>query len=366
MKTGKLFKTGILSIFFIVAMIGCHTDSTGTDTGNMESPEYFGLDTGIHDPDAVSYCYSGANDEWNIETPESHGISADVIKKADAAVFRLGGRQGYLLIHNDALIHEKYYYGNKDTLNIAWSVTKSFGATLIGIACTMGLLDLDDPVSMWIEKPYYAIHEQATIRHLLCQTAESDPPGAEFKYDSALVINTLSAIVSRASGMPAKDFAKKYLMDPLGIKNYIWLGDLKGNVFFGAGLKASCRSLARLGQLYCNGGVWNGERILSREFINEATTPSFPEANAGYGFLFWLNHDAGTWYSALGTKGTGRMIRDAPENSFRAQGFFGQIINIIPDLNVVAVTMGTTLNIESLYINRQFWNALEPVLLSIE
>jgi CubicO group peptidase (beta-lactamase class C family) len=160
--------------------------------------------------------------------------------------------------------------------------------------------------------------------------------------------------------MPTKDFAKQYLMEPLGIADYVWLTDLRGDVWIGAGINASCRSLARLGQLYCNGGLWKGQRLLAEDFIAEATAPS--GANAGYGFLWWLNRDAGAWQTAIGLKGSGKMIARAPENSFRAQGFFGQIILVVPDLNLVAVTMGTTLNIESLYINRQFWAALEPAL----
>lgn len=235
----------------------------------------------------------------------------------------------------------------------------------MGIAYTMGLLDLDDPVRKWIDKPDSTINKNATIRHLLSQTAQEDPPGTTFKYNSGAVVNTLSTIVSKASGMKTKDFAKKYLMEPLGIRYYLWLPDNKGNVPFGAGIIASCRDLARLGQMYLNGGTWNGQVILSKEFIAEAIKPSFPEANACYCFLWWLNQDAGTWHTTLGTlckTGTGKMIERAPVNSYRAQGFFSQMIHVIPDLKIVAVSMGITPNLESWYTNNEFWEAIAPCL----
>jgi len=303
------------------------------------------------------------NAEWVVDTPENHGMNTDLLNNAADQVSKIAVRQGFVVIRDGVLIYEKYYYGDKDTKNIAYSVTKSFGATLVGIAYTMGLLDLDDPVSKWIDKPNSAISKNATIRHLLTQTSKGDPPGSTFKYNSGAVVNTLSAIVSKASGMKSEDFAKKYLMDPIGITDYVWSPDNEGNVPFGAGILASCRDLARLGQMYLNGGTWKGKTIISKKFIDEAIKPQFPEANAGYGFLWWLNQDAGTWHTALGLlakTGTGRMIPGAPANSYRAQGFFGQMIHVIPDLKIVAVSMGTTPNLESWYTNNEFWEAIAP------
>jgi len=310
----------------------------------------------------LSMNFSVAN-AWVADTPENHGMSTACLNKAADDVRKIGGRQGFVFIRDGVIIYEKYYFGNKDIPNTAFSVTKSFGATLVGIAYTQGLLDLDDLVINWIPKPDRTISKDATIRHLLSQTAASDPPGSTFKYNSGAVINTLSAIVSKASGMKSKDFAKKFLMEPFGIRGYIWRTDIKGNVMFGEGIFASCRDLARLGQLYLNGGTWNGQTIISQEFIDEAIKPQFPYANAGYGFLWWLNQDAGTWHTALGPlamTGTGKMIPGAPANSYRAQGFFGQMIHVIPDLKIVAVSMGITPNLESWYINNEFWEAVEP------
>ncbi len=311
---------------------------------------------------ATAGCDSESGSDWAVEAPEDHGMDTALLETAADEVEKIGGRQGFVMIRDGVIVYEKYYYGDEETKNTAFSVTKSFGSTLVGISSDMGLLDIDDPVSRWIDTPWFTIDENASIRHLLAQTSESDPPGSEFNYDSAFVINTLSQIVTRASGMHSKEFAKKYLMEPLGIEDYNWATDGYGNVLFGLGLTATCRDIARLGQLYLDRGVWNGARVVSEEFIEEAVTPAFPEANAGYGFLWWLNRNAGEWHTALGMNGEGKMIEGAPENFYNATGLFGQLIYVIPDLDIVAVTMGMTLYPETLITKRKFWAAIEPCL----
>ncbi len=311
---------------------------------------------------AIAGCDDTADTDWEVDSPENHGMDQALLEEAADNVEKIGGRQGFVMVRHGAIVFEKYYYGTSETRNMAWSVTKCFGGTLVGIAADQGLLDIDDPVTKWIDAPWYTIDEDATIRHLLSQTAESDPPGTGFNYDSTLVINTLSQIVTRASGMKSGEFAKTWLMEPLGITDYTWPTDGYGNVLFGMGMYASCRDIARLGQLYLDGGTWKGNRIVSQAYTDEAVLPAFPGANAGYGFFWWLNWDAGEWHTAQGTNGDGKMIEDAPENFYNATGFLGQLIFVIPDLDIVAVTMGTTLRLETLITKRKFWAAIEPCL----
>ena len=94
--------------------------------------------------------------------------------------------------------------------------------------------------------------------------------------------------------------------------------------------------------LWLNQGNWKGKQIISKEFIEASIRPPFPEANNAYGYLWWLNKDGGTWRSPYGTSAEGKMIPNAPANVYYAAGARSQLIYVVPDHNVVVVTMGNT------------------------
>jgi CubicO group peptidase (beta-lactamase class C family) len=107
-------------------------------------------------------------------------------------------------------------------------------------------------------------------------------------------------------------------MAPLGITStQIW-EDATGTYLGGVGFDSSPRDFARFGLLHLRGGVWDGERILSEEWIDHTREPS--ASNATYGAHWWL----------LGRRG-----------SFSAQGLFGQQVIVDPELDLVVVTTAT-------------------------
>jgi len=126
---------------------------------------------------------------------------------------------------------------------------------------------------------------------------------------------------------------------------------------------STCRDLAHLGWLYLNKGNWKGKQIVSEQFIAEATSPSFPNANSAYGYFWWLNTDdlSRKWHRPV-FNGTGKMVKSAPANMYMATGYYGQLIYVIPDLNMVVTTMGRTEDFETLRTIRKIWAALEPTL----
>ena len=176
-------------------------------------------------------------------------------------------------------------------------------------------------------------------------------------------MNTLGEIITIASGIPSKEFARINLFQPLGLHNYSWnkvvanMTDLP----IGYGMKISSRDAAKLGQLFINKGRWDGKQIISEQYLNEMTKPSFLKANSGYGYLVWLNNSLGKWNRPY-KKGTGRMIPNAPEDMFMATGFFGRFIFVIPSLDIVIVTFGKKFVMESLDTAREFYNAIAPAL----
>jgi len=201
------------------------------------------------------------------------------------------------------------------------------------------------------------------IKHLLTQTAETEPAGTNFKYNSGDEVNTLGKIITIASGISSKEFARTNLFQPLGLQNYSWsktVADMT-DLPIGYGLKISPRDGAKLGQLFLNKGRWDGKQIISEQYLNEMIKPTFLSANSGYGYLVWLNNSLGTWNRPF-KSGAGRMIPNAPEDMFMATGFYGRFIFVIPSLDIVIVTFGKKFVEESLDTAREFYNAIAPAL----
>jgi len=139
----------------------------------------------------------------------------------------------------------------------------------------------------------------------------------------------LSAVLQKATGRSLPDFAREALFEPLGVKDFYWTslkasGELAGH----AGLRLRPRDMAKIGQLLLNEGVWNGRRIVSKEWLDESVRPLYPVTwNADrYGFQWWVGK------SRVG------------ERTFpwiAAWGLGGQRVFVVPESNlVVAINAG--------------------------
>ena len=111
-------------------------------------------------------------------------------------------------------------------------------------------------------------------------------------------------------------------------------------------MTATHRDLARLGLLWLRKGRWGDRQLLSQEFIDVALRPPFPKANNAYGYLWWLNKDGGPWSDPRNPPKIrqGKRIPSAPENVYTAQGARGRLILVVPDHDLVVVTLGETLD----------------------
>lgn len=304
----------------------------------------------------------GGQDDWVIEQPETYGMSSDALNQSAFQVGNLPGRQCLVVIKNGTLIHETYYTGDAGTRNYGYSASKSFGATVVGVAVTHGYLSLDDKVSDYTSELPESMNPDATIRHLLGQVAQAAPLGSTFKYDTfGTVLTVLNDVLMAATGEYPVQFAYDNLLEPIGIKNSSWGASLEDNLPIGAGGNWTCRDMARLGQLYLNKGMWKGSEIISEQFVNEATSPSYPDANSAYGYLWWLNKEEGNWYRPV-TSGQGLMMPNAPNSLYFATGLFGQLIIVDEDEDLVIATMGNTVEVETLNTVKQVWQRMEGAL----
>ena len=157
-------------------------------------------------------------------------------------------------------------------------------------------------------------------------------PGEVFNYNTGTA-NLLGLILRKISGKRLDAFAKETLFDPLRIEDWDWDYDAGFNPAAGTGLRLRPRDLAKIGQLVLQHGVWNGRQVVSSAWIEEAMIPRttgkslmlklVPEGISSYGFLWWL----------------GRLPVDHPEHDLIvANGYGGQRLFILPDLDLVVVT----------------------------
>lgn len=174
------------------------------------------------------------------------------------------------------------------------------------------------------EYPFSHEKKKITIRHLLTMTSglkwneevsyrdprntelrmdiSSDPinfvlsrpmvarPGEIWNYNGG---NTelVAEIIKIASGRPIDQFAEKELFAPLGITRYEWMPLTKNRPAAASGLRLRSRDLLKIGMLYMNSGLWNGQPVLTPEWVDLSLSsavkrPSAQEKNAGYGFQF--------------------------------------------------------------------------------
>ena len=131
----------------------------------------------------------------------------------------------------------------------------------------------------------------------------------------------MSGIIKKATGMYVDEYAEEVLFGPLGITDYHWKRTPKGFPDTEGGLYLRAEDLAKIGQLYLNDGQWNGDQIISSDWINGATAIQARDVNAagwGYGYQWWrLDKNETTIYGGL--------------------GFGGQYVLVIPELDMVVV-----------------------------
>lgn len=287
-----------------------------------------------------------------VSSPEEQGMdSAKLALVFDEVTHgKYKETHGIYAVRNGAQVFEAYFYPySADCLHNMFSVTKSLASALIGIAIKEGLLEGVHQKVLDFFPEIAARHTDPrklslTIEHMLTMTSglewddedslkacmnESDDwvaymfdqplvaeAGEQFNYHSGCSY-VLTAIVDRVAGMPTKQFADTYLFGPLGITDYYWCTDPNGVLIggFGAHLKPS--DMVKLGQLYLNGGEYQGHRIITEDWVKVSTRK---HTDNGYGFHWWVIEE---------------------ENRYAASGYGGQFIHVLPESNmVVAITNG--------------------------
>jgi CubicO group peptidase (beta-lactamase class C family) len=295
-----------------------------------------------------------AKDGWPEATPADLGLDQTQLDNIASTLQTTSGntRAGLVVAKEGVLVYEKYWQGgDAETMHQVFSCTKSWGSTLIGIAVKQGLLSVEDAVTKWVPEPAREVGSGALVKHLLTQTAHTSPPGTEFAYNSGSIVNTLPEVLEAASKMTSHAFFETYLAKPLQLSmvwppcaaggcpgtrykaDYIQFGDQGPNPV----LQSTIRDQAKLGLLWLNDGVWNGERLIDSEYITAATSPGF-DFQSLYGFLWWLNREG----PSVGPLGASLSYNpNVPNDLFHAVGGIGNCsIAVLPTQRLVIAHVG--------------------------
>ncbi len=304
--------------------------------------------------------------------PLPAGIDRVKLQQAIDAAFTnpAGMTAAFAVTWKGRLVGERYAQGISHRTQLeSWSMGKSITATLLGILMQQGVYTLDQPAPIpeW-QKPgdprakiriVDLVHMASGLRMRAPQDPDYDPaagypdhvylytgtvntfhyaatrplqwpPGTVGRYHNSdpVLVNYLIRLGVEGRGENYHAFPQRALFDKIGIRTMIIETDVDGNFLTQGYDYGSARDWARLGNLYLQDGVWNGERILPDGFATFVSTvaPAWAADNRHtYGGFFWINQDSR--YSV-------------PPDAYYMAGAGGQTTLIIPSHDLVVVRMG--------------------------
>jgi CubicO group peptidase (beta-lactamase class C family) len=275
---------------------------------------------------------------WRTGAPEERGFDSLKLGQGLLAIRSKGlDLHSLSIVRGGVMVLDAHFYPyDGRTVHDQASVTKSVMTTLIAIAADQGRLRLDDPVLSFFPGREVAnrdaAKERLMVRHLAsmtsglgCTSANDEEtlkamersadfvqfvldrkmvsePGTKFVYCSP-GMHLLSAILHKATGMAALEFARLYLFAPLGIRDAIWPADAQGINHGWGDLRLHPHDTAKIGFLWLNHGRWEGRQIVSRAWVDSSVTTQIKTGrDDDYGYGWWITGDKGE-YAAIGRGG---------------------------------------------------------------
>ncbi len=261
-----------------------------------------------------------------------------------------------LIVKDGSLICEMYFNGyEKEQRQNVKSVTKSVLSLLVGIALDQGYLTgVDQPMGElfpdYLAKPADSLKRSITVHHALTMSTGlewyenmewlfniswdpnwmffsnntvryvlekdmEDVPGGHFHYSTG-TSQLLAGALRRTTGKSPLEFATERLFHPMGLDQVVWESGKDGINYGGVGLMLTPREMAMLGQLCLQKGRWSGQQLVPSQWIETSTRGQilFDKDDGPYGYHWWIR-----------------------PYGYSAQGYGGQYIYVLPELNGVVV-----------------------------
>ncbi|MCC8073071.1 MAG: beta-lactamase family protein [Clostridiales bacterium] len=372
----KIFTVISLILILSVVFTACNSENavTNDNTAPDESSASSLEETTSTTEDDVTTDSQEVSFEWQKDSPENQGTDSSVLSDLHNTYENNSPVLASCIVKNGVIIDEYYKDGYDETSIFEMnSASKSITSAVFGIATDKGYIDSTDtliseyfPEILSSQSDY---KKQITIWNLLTHTSGFDytddsswyewrasenwveyilesavtaEPGTTFRYSTGNT-HLLSAILQQATDTTLYEFAKEYLFDKVGMDSVTCETDSQGISDGGNGFSMNIYDMLKFGQLYLNNGVWQGEQIISSDWIKESTSVQFKRSSgtADYGYQWWVRTFQG--YDA-----------------YFAQGHGGQFIFVIPELElVIAFTSNNTSSSSSMY-----WEYVNDIVLA--
>lgn len=270
-----------------------------------------------------------------------------------------------VVVKDNNITFEDYYQGTGEfDQRISWSVAKSFLSALFGIAVDEGLIkDLNAPVTDYVPSLVGSGYDGVSIKNVLQMSSgvyfnedyadfnsdinrfgrvmalggsfdefaaslTSDRKQGTYMHYVSLDTHVIGMVLRAATGRSIEDYFNEKLWSKLGTeRDAIYITDSTGQPMVLGGLNLISRDYARMGKLYRDKGLLNGQQIVPAQWIEDSITPDAPhlmpgkrdtsDSKMGYGYQWW--------------------IPDNPQQEFMAFGIYGQHIYVNREFNVVIV-----------------------------
>lgn len=350
-----------------------------------------GSETATQAPSPVDWTYRAPEqvaDGWETASLESVGMDPAPLERLINELQARPGHlvHGILIVRDRRLVFEEYFPGrthptfgeqpvvfNREQEHCLSSVTKSFTATLLGLAVDHGFIAGANRsvFEFFPELQDLAVGEKRdiTLEHLvtmtsglewdestrslrdplndliawmnLTRTTTEDPvravlerplvatPGTHFNYSGGST-NVLGQAIQRATAQRMDGFARDFLFTPLEVESVWWWLLREDFVYASGDITLRPRDMARFGQMYLNVGVWSGRRILSPDWIEASSRAYRPLPESDYGAYGIAGYSRGWWVKS----------EEYGHGAYEAWGWGGQKILVLPELDMVVVFTG--------------------------
>ncbi len=361
----RLFLSTLLVLFIAAPLLEAQNYFPPRGQWETRTPQSLGLNA-TKITEAVQFAeaneYSGSKD---LRVAILEGFRREPFHKILGPTKKRGGPAG-MIIKNGYVVAQ---WGEVDRVDMTFSVTKSYLSTMAGLAIDNGLIsNVKDKVGQYVwDGTFDGAHNSKIDWHTLLNQSSAwqgelfgikdwgdrpprnggiddwkftkpVEPGTVMEYNDVRV-NVLAYSLLHVWRKPLPQVLKENIMDPIGASTtWRWFGyndawvtidgikmkSVTGGGHSGGGVFISAADHARFGLLFLNEGNWNGQQLISKDWVDAVQVSS--EANASYGYMWWLNRGRRKWQG----------VDD--ESIYYAAGFGGNYIVVDKANNMVIVT----------------------------